>query len=370
MNPLYVKARSRLILDNPFFGTLCLRLKPIERDDMPTGATDGVHLLYNPKWVEKLSEIQRIGFLAHEVMHVVFLHITRRQERGPEKWNVACDYAINNYLIAESFILPDGGLVDEQYDDMTAEAIYSLLPEPPKGWAQMALDSGKCGGVLDHPGQDGTSGTAGAIEAELTVAINQAAESAKAQGKLSANMESIVSEIVEPKVDWPSVLARFMRANNKTDFTWIRPNRRFISTGLYLPSLHNPALEEVAIITDTSGSILDDVLTQFTSETSAILRDLNPEKIHFLQCDAEVNEVTEYTRESLPLKVTYQGRGGTAFRPAFDYINEHMPQVRCAVYLTDLCSDDFGDEPPYDVLWISTLKDQTAPFGEVVYMNN
>jgi predicted metal-dependent peptidase len=369
MNQLYIKARARLILDNPFFGTLCLRLKPVEWEEQ-TGATDGVHLFYNPKWFEKLSEIQRIGFLAHEVMHVVLLHITRRQERGPEQWNVACDYAINNYLIAENFILPDGGLVDEQYNDMTAEAIYNLLPEPPKGWAQVALDSGKCGGVLDHPSQDGTSGTAGAIEAELTVAINQAAESAKAQGKLSANMESIVSEIVEPKVDWPSVLARFMRANNKTDFTWVKPNRRFISTGLYLPALHNPALEEVAIIADTSGSVLDDVLTQFTSETSAILRDLNPEKIHFLQCDAEVNEVTEYTRESLPLKVTYKGRGGTAFRPAFDYINEHMPQVRCAVYLTDLCSDDFGDEPPYDVLWISTLKDQTAPFGEVVYMNN
>jgi predicted metal-dependent peptidase len=346
MNQLYIKARARLILDNPFFGTLCLRLKPVEWEEQ-TGATDGVHLFYNPKWFEKLSEIQRIGFLAHEVMHVVLLHITRRQERGPEQWNVACDYAINNYLIAENFILPDGGLVDEQYNDMTAEAIYNLLPEPPKGWAQVALDSGKCGGVLDHPSQDGTSGTAGAIEAELTVAINQAAESAKAQGKLSANMEKIVS-----------------------DFTWVRPNRRFISTGLYLPALHNPALEEVAIIADTSGSVLDDVLTQFTSETSAILRDLNPEKIHFLQCDAEVNEVTEYTRESLPLKVTYKGRGGTAFRPAFDYINEHMPQVRCAVYLTDLCSDDFGDEPPYDVLWISTLKDQTAPFGEVVYMNN
>ena len=118
-------------------------------------------------------------------------HHTRRQERGLEKWNVACDYAINNYLIAENFVLPDGGLQDEQYNDMTAEAIYNLLPEPPKGWAQMALDSGKCGGVLDHPNQRlGTGGTAaGAIEAELTVAINQAAESAKAHGKLSANME-------------------------------------------------------------------------------------------------------------------------------------------------------------------------------------
>ena len=75
MNPLFVKARSRLILDNPFFGTLCLRLKVVEWEQ-ETGATDGVHLFYNPKWFEKLTDMERIGFLAHEVLHVVFLHIT------------------------------------------------------------------------------------------------------------------------------------------------------------------------------------------------------------------------------------------------------------------------------------------------------
>ena len=84
MNPLFVKARSRLILDNPFFGTLCLRLKAVEWDD-ETGATDGVHLFYNVKWFEKLTDMERIGFLAHEVMHVVLLHITRRNERHATK---------------------------------------------------------------------------------------------------------------------------------------------------------------------------------------------------------------------------------------------------------------------------------------------
>ena len=47
MNPQFVKARSRLILDQPFFGTLCLRLKPVETEDMPTGAVHGEHLFYN-----------------------------------------------------------------------------------------------------------------------------------------------------------------------------------------------------------------------------------------------------------------------------------------------------------------------------------
>mgnify|MGYP001429319197 CR=1 FL=1 len=115
-------------------------------------------------------------------------------------------------------------------------------------------DPGKCGGVLDHPASDGTSGKTSAIEANLTVSIHQAAEAAKAQGKLSSNMESLISDITDPKVDWKTVLARFLRANNKSDFSWVRPNRRFIGRGMYLPSLHNPCLEEIAIAVDTSGS--------------------------------------------------------------------------------------------------------------------
>lgn len=362
MNPLFVKARSRLILDNPFFGTLCLRLKVVEWEQ-ETGATDGVHLFYNPKWFDKLTDMERIGFLAHEVLHVVFLHITRRNERDATKWNVACDYAINNYLVAEGFILPKGGLVDPQYNDMTAEAIYSELPEQDS----KLLDPGKCGGVMDHPGTDGTSGKTSAIEAGLTVAIHQAAEAAKAQGKLSGTMESVISDITDPKVDWRAVLARFLRANNKSDFTWVRPNRRFIARGMYLPSLHNPCLEEIVVAVDTSGSITDDELKQFTTETSYILHELSPDRVQFIQCDYDVQSCIEYTRESLPLKVTYEGRGGTRFSPVIDYVNENHPNAAALVYLTDLEADDFGDKPHYPVLWVTTNA-TNAPYGEVIQM--
>ena len=366
MNPLFVKARSRLLLGNPFLGTLCLRQKPVEWDQ-PTGAVDGKHLFYNVKWFEKLTDMEREGFLAHEIMHLVLMHHTRRQERNAHKWNVAADYAINNHLIAEGFILPKGGLVDDQYADMTTEHIYNALPEPPSGWDTVYCDAGKCGGVLDHPDSDGTAGKASAIESELTVAVNQAAEQAKAQGKLSARMETLISDITDPKVDWKNVLARFLRSNNKSDFTWARPNRRFIANGLYLPSLHNPCLEEIAIAVDTSGSVSEDELTQFTTETSHILHELNPERVQFIQCDAEINDTTEYTREDLPLKVAYKGRGGTAFSPVIDYINENHPNIAALVYLTDLGSGDFGDKPHYPVLWVTTDLEE-APYGEIIKM--
>ena len=363
----FVKARARLLLDNPFFGTLCLRLSPKKWEDQ-TGATDGKSLFYNEKWFNSLTFSQQIGFVAHEVMHVVLLHITRRNNRHPKKWNVACDYAINNHLVAEGFILPDGGLVDLQYNDMTAEEIYDILPEPPGGWDAIVMDLGGCGGVLDHPGSDGTKGKIDALETELKVAVNQAAEAAKMAGKLSGSLKDLVDEIIEPKVCWKAVLSRFMRGDSKSDFSWIKPNRRFIAGGMYLPSLHSPGLEEITVAVDTSGSITNDELTQFTAETSSILRELAPEKINFLQCDWEVQVDNTYTPDDLPLSVTYEGRGGTAFAPVMDYVNEKYPFTKALVYLTDLESDDFGDKPNYPVLWISTTERKEVPYGEVVQM--
>ena len=112
-------------------------------------------------------------FLAHEVMHVVLMHHIRRQERHAEKWNVAADYAINNHLIVNGFILPEGGLVDDQYADMSTEHIYNLLPEPPQGFGQL-LASVDCGGVLSSRLTNGqaTAENISAIESQLTVAIN------------------------------------------------------------------------------------------------------------------------------------------------------------------------------------------------------
>ena len=367
----FTKARSQLILSNPFFGTLALRLTPIPNVDIETACTNGECIEYNPKWFLKLREHERIGLIAHEVMHVALMHMLRRDHRDPVKWNVAGDYVINGALIKSKFILPHTELIDSKYDDMSTENVYSLLPDNIKngvGPGDILLlagnDPGGCGGVIDHPSiSDGSA--AGKFEAEIEVAVQQAADIAKTMGKLPGHLQTLIEKALAPKVDWKMTLARFLRANNKSDFTWIRPNRRFISRGLYLPSLHTPCLEEIAVAIDTSGSISEDELLQFTGEITSILHDTNPERIHFLQCDTEVRADDEYTRESLPLKVTYKGRGGTSFSPVIDHINTKHPGVSALVYLTDLESNDFGDKPPYPVLWVTTSSTE-APYGEII----
>ena len=123
-----LKARAQLLMDQPFFGTLALKLKLVQDDaHCDTAATDGTRLVYNSKFITKLDTVTRKGLIAHEVMHCVFNHMTRRQHRDHKLWNIATDFAINSHLIDCGFVLPEGGLIDKQYNDMTAEAIYNKL---------------------------------------------------------------------------------------------------------------------------------------------------------------------------------------------------------------------------------------------------
>ena len=99
-----------------------------------------------------------------------------------------------------------------------------------------------------------------------------------------------------------------------------------------------------------------------------MLVDANVENIHFMQADTHVTDEQTFTRESMPLKVTMQGRGGTMFGPAIAEMAEKHPSVSCLIYLTDLESNDFGTEPPFPVVWITNSATE-APYGEIIEVN-
>jgi hypothetical protein len=121
------KARTALLLDHPFFGSLLFRLKGRECRSIATMATDGVSLYYNPEFVDSLNPATLCGVLAHEVMHPGLHHHVRRSGRHPRRWNEACDYAINPLLLDAGLSLPDGVLVDDRYRGISAEQIFAAL---------------------------------------------------------------------------------------------------------------------------------------------------------------------------------------------------------------------------------------------------
>lgn len=358
-----LKARAQLLMDQPFFGTLAIRLKLVADPEVKTAATDGSRLMYAPDFINKLDPIKLRGLIAHEVMHCVFNHMTRRQERDPKIWNSACDFAINSHLVDSGFVLPDGALLSNDYKDMTAEAIYNAIKDDapkPCAW----------GMVVDHGAGTVASGSSAAVESDWQIAVTQAAEVARQRGKLPSNIELFIADIVSPKVDWRSVLWPFLTSIVQNDYTWTRPNRAYISEDEYLPSMRNEAAGKFAVAIDTSASITNDEIKQFIGEIAAIHRELEPEQVVVVQCDCIVQDVVKVNREdSLEvLDITTKGRGGTAFEPVFDFINDNHPDVEAVVYLTDLESSEFGPEPMYPVLWVSTNTRQGAPFGDVVYL--
>lgn len=67
-------------------------------------ATDGRTLTYNPTFVTGLSPDELLGVLVHEVLHNALDHPARRSDRNIERWNIACDLAVNPLLLAAGFV--------------------------------------------------------------------------------------------------------------------------------------------------------------------------------------------------------------------------------------------------------------------------
>ena len=363
------KARATLVLDNPFFGALALRMdtKEVGKDITETMATDGIRVVYNADYVDKLTLKQTVGVMAHEVLHIATEHHLRRKEREIQKWNVACDYAINDVLVQDKFELPDGALTGWGKDE-PAEEIYKKLQSPPP-----QSGGGGIGDVMDMPGS-GPGGQATQAEkdqasAEMKIAIAQAAQTARACGKLSANMERLVGEVLEPQLDWKELLRQFIDRNAKNDYAWYPPNRKYVYMGIYLPSVRSETLGKIAVIVDTSGSISSQEINDFAGEISGILES-HRGSAKVIYCDAGVDSAEDFEFDDLPLKLNPTGGGGTDFRPGFEYIDEHMTEPPpCAVYLTDGWCNSYPEPPSYPVLWVCTEDRFEPPFGEVLFIN-
>ena len=364
------KARSSLIMNHPFYGVLALKLKLIDHDDTPTASVDGAHLRYNSRFINKLSAAQVKGLVAHEVMHCVFSHMTRREQREPARWNIAADHAINLLLLDDNFILPDEGIHDPQYKNMSTEAIYANLPAdagPQCVWG-MVTDAGA--GDSDDDNDSGNPVDVQEIETDWLITMKQAAEIAKQAGKMPAGIERLMDSVERGQIDFRDHLWPFFQAANNDDYNWKRPHRAYISEDEYFPSLHSEAPGVYVVAIDTSGSTQDQ-LQKFLAEICSIHADMRPEKLILIHCDASVQKVvTLDPDETMTLEEhgTMVGGGGTRFEPVFQYIDEHNIDPECVVYLTDGECEWPTDVPHYPVLWVITNKNMKAEWGNSTYL--
>lgn len=380
------RARSALVVTQPFWGCLALNLKVEIKTDLRFGtmATDGETLFADPDFTLSLSDPELRGVIAHEVSHVARLHHVRRGRRDPKLFNKAADYAINPDLLAGRFKLPEGGLNEPRFAGMSAEAIYAVLakeeaqkPKPAAGQqgkpqaGHGAPGHGEdFGEVLDAPG--GAAGRAKA-EAKAQEITRQAAMVARAQGtgNLPGFVKSILAELDKPVVDWRATLRRFADESSIKETCWTRPNRRH-GGEFILPGAESSTPSHLVCFVDTSGSMSNQALAKVGAELQAMLDESAVEQISVCYADTDVRHVDVYTAGD-SLTLTRHGGGGTMFAPAFAWLAANEPDASAVAYFSDLDAYDIAaiKDPGLPTLWIFTDpgRARPMPFGETIHLD-
>jgi predicted metal-dependent peptidase len=234
------------------------------------------------------------------------------------------------------------------------------------------------GDVYAQDGKKMSKAEQAKAEADMDTAVIQAANHAKKQGKLPANMDRYVQGLTEYSVDWKELLRQFLeRTMSKSDYDWRMPNKRYAcQQGVYLPALwgEQEELEDACIFVDTSGSMSQKELEIISGHLGHMLEMFNL-KLHIVYCDTAVAHTEVKSRDDLledGLQLEAKGGGGTSFIPPFEHIEEEGIRPKFVIYFTDLCCNSFPEEPNFPVFW-GYLKgswghysEDNVPFGEVV----
>ncbi|MBK1643807.1 hypothetical protein CKO25_03855 [Thiocapsa imhoffii] len=415
-------ARTRLILDKPFLGALVMRL-PMHASDpdwCPTTATDARAFYYNPDYIGSLSLNQTQFMLAHEALHCALSHFARRQHRVKHRWDLACDYAINPLLINDGLTPPPNALMMPAYQGMTAEEIYPLISEQDEsetldrhaydqdqheggsraGMTERDLErdgqtqeqdpqeAGGQGAGADHPetslrseqGQLGQQGSGLATappplsaEEQETLAVQWqqrlagAALQAQQAGKLGAEMARLLEHLLQPRLPWRMLLARYMTSVAREDYSYARPSRR--PGDFILPSLRSHRIELIVAV-DTSGSIKEAELAEFVGEIDALKGQIRA-RVTLLPCDAALCDGAPFWFEpwdTFRLPARIGGGGGTSFRPVFDWVERSGLRPDLLVYFTDAHGEFPTAEPVFPVIWLVKGRAQ-VPWGQRIQLN-
>jgi predicted metal-dependent peptidase len=208
-------------------------------------------------------------------------------------------------------------------------------------------------------------------ETKTRVEVLQAAQAAKAMGDTTDGIISLAKQLVDEALPWEVMLRDFMERACKNDWTWKRPNRRYIQAGIYLPCMAGVEMGELVVGVDTSGSLSDAWLSKFGSEMAAIVEELKPAKVTVIYCDTKVHRVDEFEHGD-DFELHAVGRGGTSFAPVFEYIEQEGITPAALVYFSDMECNRYGADPGCPVLWLSTggLGYGRPPFGDVVRLSD
>ena len=351
-------------------------------NDVPTAATNGWDVVYNPAFIEEhMKTDPELRFLIlHEGQHKAYRHLqvwTALHDEDAQLANIAADHFVNLSLVDmdgdEGFIkMPELGVQpDAKYRGWSVKQIFEdLKQEEEEGGGGGGGEGGN--GFDEHDWANATSGDP-AKDAERGNEIQRAIRQGeivrrKMQGKGAGDADGAFGELLQPKINWKDVLRDFITETcaGRDESSWRKPNRRFLSYDVYMPSMVGTTMTELVIGFDTSGSCFGgDEMTAFVSNIKTIIEDVSPTKVHVIYWDTQVagHQVFEHGQFAVA-DMKPKGGGGTDGSVLFDYLREQRINPDAIVQFTDGYVGDWGNTN-VPTLWAITT-DMVAPFGTTV----
>jgi len=378
-----IAAKVQMLMRLPFFGSLAsgLNVKAVDwkfdKETPMTAATDGVNFFYNPDGIKDLTIPELVWLYAHEVSHVCWQHFIRQGERNQTLWNIATDYVINGILNKNRIGSPiKKHLYDKRFDGMPAEQVYDILyKEAPKlnidELTNMLVDKH----IAMDKNEDGSPKSEEQIR-ELTNKIKEdiikAAQSMEA-GNIPAGFDRLIESITSPQLPWQDILRDRIKSKIKTDFSFMRPNRRNNNmNGIIFPSMVVEDQIDICIAMDMSGSIGPEIASEFMGELSGIISEFNSWNIKLWSFDTRVYNQIDFSSDENSDILSYKpvGGGGTDFQCNWKYMKDKEIIPKLFIMFTDLYPYDSWGDPDYcDTLFVGYGGCRAvAPFGETIYL--
>jgi predicted metal-dependent peptidase len=386
-----ITARIGLLLRHPFFGNMATRLKIEAADDwLGTAAVDGRKLYFNTQFFNAMDNKEVEFVIAHEILHMVFDHLGRRDHRNPRLYNIAADYIVNNLLVNDRIgKIPSivDCYQDFKYRGWSSENVYDDLFEQAKKNGDDYLD--KLGEMLDEhldleegdgDGNEGQGKGKGKgrpkyskdeldqIKDEIKEAMIQAAQAAGA-GNTPGDVQRMIKDLTEPKMNWREIIRQSIQSTIKSDYTWIKPSRKGWHLGAVLPGMSFHETIDICVAIDMSGSIGNEQGADFLGEIQGIMEEFPDYNIKVWCFDTKVYNEQDFSAQGGELLTEYQlmGGGGTDFMCNWKYMKEHDIEPKKFIMFTDgYAWDSWGDPDYCDTVFIihgHHDKNLEGPFG-------
>jgi predicted metal-dependent peptidase len=396
-----ITARIGLLLRHPFFGNMATRLKIVAADEwLGTAAVDGRNLYYNTQFFNAMNNKEIEFVVAHEILHMVFDHMGRREDRNPMIYNISADYIVNNTLVRDRIgTIPSivQCYQDFKYEGWTSEEVYDDVYEEAKKNGEeylkqlgemldehLDMDADSEGSSDGDQGEDGngnatsskkptySKGDMKQIKDEIKENMISAAQSAGA-GNVPGAVARMIKELTEPKMNWREIIRQSVQSTIRSDYTFSRPSRKGQMSGAILPSMDFQDTIDIACCIDMSGSIGEVQGKDFLGEVQGIMEEFPDYNIKVWCFDTNVYNEEDFAANDGKDLLDYElmGGGGTDFMANWTYMKEQDYVPKKLIMFTDgYAWDSWGDPDYCDTVFVihsNRDKNLEGPFGTSVH---